>query len=156
MPERIRLSRAKGWRLSAGAANVARPGKWGNPFVVGRDGTRLQCAAKFYLLARGFIALHGPVSPADQLALWQRLKRAGAALEGRDLACWCPLDGGACHADILLALANPDVSMPAYLIGRTIELPSARLGMMASDFLKLKRRAAAKAAAEAEAEAVPA
>ena len=29
-----------------------------------------------------------------------------AELRGRDLACWCPLDH-ACHADVLLELANP-------------------------------------------------
>ena len=28
-----------------------------------------------------------------------------AALRGRDLACWCPLDQP-CHADVLLSLAN--------------------------------------------------
>ena len=27
-------------------------------------------------------------------------------LAGRDLACWCR--GGPCHADVLLAIANPD------------------------------------------------
>lgn len=27
-------------------------------------------------------------------------------LRGKNLACWCPLDGGACHADVLLELAN--------------------------------------------------
>jgi hypothetical protein len=27
-------------------------------------------------------------------------------LRGHDLACWCPLDQP-CHADVLLALANP-------------------------------------------------
>ena len=27
-------------------------------------------------------------------------------LVGYDLACWCPLDGGPCHADVLLELAN--------------------------------------------------
>ncbi len=27
-------------------------------------------------------------------------------LAGRDLACWCPLDGP-CHADVLLEVANP-------------------------------------------------
>jgi len=32
MAERIQLSRAKGWRLPAGAVSVARPTKWGNPF----------------------------------------------------------------------------------------------------------------------------
>lgn len=31
----IQLSRAKGWRLPAGAVSVARPSRWGNPWVVG-------------------------------------------------------------------------------------------------------------------------
>jgi hypothetical protein len=35
MAERIRLSRAKGWRLPDNTANVARPGKWGNLFGAG-------------------------------------------------------------------------------------------------------------------------
>jgi hypothetical protein len=29
-----------------------------------------------------------------------------APLRGKNLACWCPLDQP-CHADVLLALANP-------------------------------------------------
>jgi hypothetical protein len=29
-----------------------------------------------------------------------------APLRGHDLACWCPLDGGPCHADTLVELAN--------------------------------------------------
>jgi hypothetical protein len=33
MPERIQLRRVKGWRLPPGAASVARPTKWGNPFA---------------------------------------------------------------------------------------------------------------------------
>lgn len=32
MPDRIRLSRAKGWRLPAGAVVVSRPSRWGNPW----------------------------------------------------------------------------------------------------------------------------
>lgn len=35
--------------------------------------------------------------------------RIRAALAGRDLLCWCPLDVP-CHADVLLEIANPDVS----------------------------------------------
>jgi hypothetical protein len=35
-----------------------------------------------------------------------RIDAIRAALAGRDLACWCPLDQP-CHADVLLALANP-------------------------------------------------
>jgi hypothetical protein len=33
MPDRIRLERTKGWRLPEGAVRVARPTRWGNPFV---------------------------------------------------------------------------------------------------------------------------
>ena len=27
-------------------------------------------------------------------------------LRGKDLACWCPVDGQPCHADVLLRIAN--------------------------------------------------
>lgn len=44
MPERLQLSRAKGWRLPAGARSVARPSRWGNPYEVGMAGVRF-CGA---------------------------------------------------------------------------------------------------------------
>lgn len=34
-PQGIQLRRTKGWRLPAGAVSVARPGRWGNPFIFG-------------------------------------------------------------------------------------------------------------------------
>lgn len=145
-PRRIRLSRAKGWRLPEGAVNCARPGKWGNIFVVGRDGTRAQCVAKLIVLQQGFIALHGPVSVEEQLAMWRRLRpRSIAALKGRDLACWCPLDDEPCHCDVLLHLAN-GTPLPAWA-KREIELPSVRLGMAARDLIKLQRNKAREAGA---------
>jgi hypothetical protein len=50
-PVRLQLSRRKGFDLQAAscatngldAVVVARPTKWGNPFVVGKDGTRAEC-----------------------------------------------------------------------------------------------------------------
>lgn len=39
MPERIQLRRTAGWRKPAGAVTVARPTRWGNPFVY-RDRSR--------------------------------------------------------------------------------------------------------------------
>ena len=95
-PRRIRLSRRKGWRLPAGAVNVARPGAWGNPFRIGDviDGSTVvadrDLAVRLY---RDRVA--GPPAGRDY-----------AELRGRDLACWCPLDGP-CHADVLLERANP-------------------------------------------------
>lgn len=67
---------------------VGRPSKWGNPFVIGRDGTRQQVIDKFeaYLLT----------TPALFGALGE--------LRGKSLGCWCsPLP---CHADVLARYAN--------------------------------------------------
>ena len=92
MPRRIRLSRTRGWRLPEGAVVVSRPTRWGNPYAVGDPGiTDRATAVRRYraMLARD-----------DALRA-----RARDALRGRDLACWCPLDGP-CHADVLLEVAN--------------------------------------------------
>lgn len=73
-----------------GAIYVGRPTKWGNPFVVGRDGTRADVIQKY----REWL------SPELRAA-------ARRELAGKDLVCWCaPL---ACHANVLLEIANaPD------------------------------------------------
>ena len=42
-PMRLQLSRKKGFRLPPNTVVVARPSKWGNPFVTGRDGTQAEC-----------------------------------------------------------------------------------------------------------------
>jgi hypothetical protein len=99
-PLRLRLSRRKGFALQAAsrAANglaaitVARPSHWGNPFVIGRDGTQARCV----VLYRQW--LKRPAQSAVR-------KDARATLKGKNLACWCA-DGTPCHADVLLALVN--------------------------------------------------
>jgi hypothetical protein len=92
MPERVRLERKKGWRKPEGAVVVARPSRWGNPFRMGADGNRAQCVAQF---REAFLSGRLSVTVGD----------ARQELAGRDLACWCPLDGP-CHADVLLEAAN--------------------------------------------------
>lgn len=37
-PVRVKLSRAKGWRMPENTVKVDRTTKWGNPFVVGKPG----------------------------------------------------------------------------------------------------------------------
>lgn len=106
MPQRIQLSRRKGWRLPPGAVSVARPTKWGNDFPVGQECT---------LNIGGAISTFTVADRAHAVSLfrsWQAPELRWSArreLAGKDLACWCPLDGGPCHADVLLAIANgPD------------------------------------------------
>ncbi|MDE0489667.1 MAG: DUF4326 domain-containing protein [Gammaproteobacteria bacterium] len=77
--------------VADGAVRIDRRTAWGNPFVLGHDGTRTRVIARYR---------------AD---LWRRI-RAGeialeevAALNGRDLACHCaPLP---CHGEVLARAA---------------------------------------------------
>lgn len=139
MPQRIRLSRARGWRLPEGAVNVARPGKLGNPFIVGKHGTRAECAAKYLQLARGFLTFSEEIDVDLQVKAHRAIHRALPDLKGKDVACWCALDGGACHGDVLLALANPDLPLPAWLADG-VTLRRMRLGMSIDDYLAAKRK----------------
>ena len=99
-PLRLTLSRRKGFNLQAvshaanglPATTVVRPGRWGNPFVIGRDGTQAECVARY----RAWLAL-------PQQAMLRHAARA--ALRGSNLACWCA-SGTPCHADVLLGLVN--------------------------------------------------
>ena len=120
MAQRIRLSRRAGWRKPEGAVVVARPGYWGNPFVLGRTPRRLR-ELDPELWERGGLGAYDddhPLTRAEAVAAYRawiptavgrsgRLRSAEAReeLRGHDLACWCSLDGP-CHADVLLELAN--------------------------------------------------
>jgi len=70
------------------AVYIGRPSIWGNPFAIGRDGTRAEVIAKYESWL------------AQQPCLMAQLDR----LRGRHLICWCaPLP---CHGDVLLRLVN--------------------------------------------------
>ena len=114
MAGRIRLSRARGWRKPPDAVVVARPSRWGNPFavadVLARGEAATPAAARALVVERFADAVRrGPDSPwwtPDHAAHLTWIRDHVGELAGRDLACWCPLDGP-CHADVLLALAAP-------------------------------------------------
>ena len=94
-PRRVQLHRTKGYRKPEGAVVVARPSRWGNPFTAEDAGSRAAALVAFRTrLAGPPEARHYPSDEEIQ-----------AELRGRDLACWCPLDGP-CHADVLLEIAN--------------------------------------------------
>jgi len=105
-PIRIQLRRTKGWRLPANTVVVSRPTAWGNPFIVGKHGTREQCVELFQRLCDGYlcISLGGDVCHA-QKAFVAYAKTNREKLRGKNLACWCPLNKP-CHADVLLQIAN--------------------------------------------------
>ena len=97
-PKRIQLRRSRGWKMPAGALKVDRTTTWGNPFTVADCGSAAVAVAAHGRWLRGEIAAPDGKPPPTGEAI-------RAALAGRDLACWCPLDGP-CHAELLLAIAN--------------------------------------------------
>lgn len=72
-----------------GAVYVGRPSKFGNPFEIGRDGTRQQVIDKFLVWL------------VQQPELMVAVRKE---LQGKDLVCWCAPQ--ACHADVLHHIAN--------------------------------------------------
>ena len=124
MPQRIQLSRAKGWRKPEGAIVVSRPSRWGNPAAIGlwvsvgpawREARRCTTstvirtnadAVLYYrlglrnggMVVEGSDGVRRPVALPTPSDIRQHLR-------GRDLACWCRI-GEPCHADELLAIAQ--------------------------------------------------
>jgi hypothetical protein len=111
MPKRIQRSRAKGWRMPAGAIYVGRPTMWGNPWEVGLVACGCRSTGE---------CNHNSETAQEAVDIYRAWITTGAyrrqflwKLRGHDLCCWCPLvdkDGNPvpCHADVLLELANRD------------------------------------------------
>ena len=67
---------------------IGRPSKWGNPFTIGKYGTRLEVIEKYrqYIQSNKILMASIP------------------ELRGQILGCWCkPLP---CHGDVLVELVN--------------------------------------------------
>lgn len=70
---------------------IGRPSKWGNPFSIGKDGTREEVVEKYrtYLLSRNDL-----------------MEQAQKELGGKNLVCFCAPK--LCHGNILIEIANPE------------------------------------------------
>lgn len=82
------------------AVYVGRPTKWGNPYKIGQafPGGRFSAPMTRALVIEAY-----------EIYLWKHptLRRdAKVELAGKDLVCWCAPQ--ACHADVLLRVANGD------------------------------------------------
>lgn len=112
-PKRIQLSRKKGWRMPPNTVKVDRTTKWGNPFIVGKHGTRAECVDLHQRLLAGYLCIsidRGCIEA--QQAHRAFVKENRHLLKGKNLACWCPLDAS-CHADTLLNLIQPRRTPPS-------------------------------------------
>lgn len=98
-PVRVQLRRAKGWRMPPNTVKVDRTTMWGNPWTVPGDFPDASGAVR-----RFGASLSNEPAPHPESHMG-RIKARLPELRGKNLACWCK-PGGACHADVLLQLAN--------------------------------------------------
>lgn len=82
------IARAVNKRTDDFDVYVGRPTKWGNPFTIGKDGTRDEVIEKY----RAWL-----LTQPDLLAEIPKLR-------GKRLGCWCKPEP--CHADVLADFAN--------------------------------------------------
>ncbi|MBX3502838.1 MAG: DUF4326 domain-containing protein [Alphaproteobacteria bacterium] len=120
-PQRIQRKRTKGWKMPPNTVVVDRSSGFGNPFSITKGtSTHMGVTTETWCIG----TWSGPGmwfrdTPAEarELAVsayraWinhpaqSNLRdKARLALAGKNLACWCK-PGDACHADVLLELAN--------------------------------------------------
>jgi hypothetical protein len=68
---------------------IGRPSKWGNPFKIGKDGSRQEVIHKYKEMI---------------IVNTELIKQIPLELKGKTLGCWCkPYP---CHGDILAELAD--------------------------------------------------
>lgn len=76
---------------------IGRPSKWGNPFEIGKDGTRSEVIAKY----------------EDYVLNNKELMDSLHELEGKILGCWC--HPKPCHGDVLVKLVRLYVTSKKFL-----------------------------------------
>lgn len=91
--------------MPVNAVKVDRSTPWGNPYRVGTLGVP-DAQAAVALFRR---LLERPDLAGDHVRFQLTAERIRADLGGRDLACWCK-PNAPCHADVLIALANPSLA----------------------------------------------
>jgi hypothetical protein len=69
---------------------IGRPSKWGNPFEIGKDGTRDEVIEKFKVYANLTFT-------KEEIIL---------ELKGKILGCWCSPQN--CHGSVLAEIANKE------------------------------------------------
>jgi hypothetical protein len=85
--KRIQRKRTKGWKMPENTVYVGRPTKYGNPYRIGDMGLTRETVVEMYEGYLNRVLVNNPKFLDE--------------LQGKDLACWCPLDKP-CHADVIL------------------------------------------------------
>ncbi|BBG20717.1 hypothetical protein RVR_P1100 (plasmid) [Actinacidiphila reveromycinica] len=110
-PARLTCSRKRGSRKPPGARVVDYRTAYGNPFK--HDGTpagRIAAALRFHAFLQE--RRNPPAEWTNPFPGYPSDEQIRQQLAGRDVMCWCS-PGAPCHADVLIATANPRGSTSA-------------------------------------------
>lgn len=104
MPVRIQRRRVKGWRMPPNTVSVTRPGRYGNPYTV-KQAREAGYKGSDTEIAQMCVDMFRQEMPEFAKAAYRQ------ELRGKNLACFCKLHDEkgnriACHADVLLEIAN--------------------------------------------------
>ncbi len=79
---------------------IGRPTKWGNPFMIGKDGSRKEVIRKYkeWILGR---------APSPSHSLPPSIDEIRVELKGLRLGCYCKPDN--CHGDVLVRIAEGEL-----------------------------------------------
>ena len=102
MPRRYQKERVKGYRMPENTVCVTRWSRFSNPYRVGKECETEREAVE--LFKRDLLA--GVLRTGLTRQFHITVEDVQRELAGKNLACACPLDGGPCHADVLLEVAN--------------------------------------------------
>jgi len=89
--EKVRMSKVVHCKRDKYDVYIGRPSKWGNPFTIGKDGTRDEVVEKY----------------KEWVLKQPELMKALPELEGKILGCWC--SPKACHGDVLVSILDKGV-----------------------------------------------
>lgn len=101
MKTRVVNVRHEAYDVYIGRPRSGQPWKFGNPFVVGRDGQRGECCEKF----RTWILTGDSQNCVDATQIrrdW--IVKNLESLRGKTLGCWCKPNN--CHGDVYVELLN--------------------------------------------------
>ena len=97
------VSKRRGYRKQDGDVYVGRPTEWGNPFEIGKHGTRDEVIRKFDEWISGE-RTHPTTGQLMTQAEYERMMRNLYNAGPRRLVCWCA--PSACHASVLIEHLN--------------------------------------------------
>lgn len=113
IPSRIQRKRTKGYKLPPNTTCVTRPGKYGNPFIIGHwymgSDHRGVTGLPEIMNAHGWSKIENAQQAVDRFrhyietegarSINSDVNKLAIGLKGRNVACWCK-EGDPCHGDV--------------------------------------------------------